>query len=277
MVLLDSRAQASQWDYGLSVLFSADDGVVEGQEIHFASQGDGVASVVRARSTDDGVIADVPNYLLTEAKTIRIYAYVDDGKNGRTVKRWQLQVFSRPKPADYVYTETEIFSYKTFDRRIEALEDLDAEMQSEIENHDARITKLEAGGGGVPGPPGPQGPQGERGPAGPQGERGPQGPAGPQGERGPAGPAGPQGERGPTGQQGPAGADGQPGAVGPAGPQGPAGPEYDDTELKAEVESLKESIVTKANASDVYTKAQIDSMIGGIDALADAISEVVGA
>lgn len=134
MVLLDSRAQASQWDYGLYVLFSTDDGVTDGQEIHFAAQGDGIASVVLAEETDDGVVCAVPNQLLTEARTIRIYAYVDDGDTGRTVKRWQLPVFSRPKPADYVYEETEVYSFHT--------------LQDEISGLDTRVTALEAGGGG---------------------------------------------------------------------------------------------------------------------------------
>lgn len=149
MVLLDSRAQASQWDYGLSVLFSADDAIVDGQEIHFAAQGDGVALVVRAKSTEDGIIADVPNQLLTDSRTLRIYAYVDDGEHGRTVKRWQLPVFARPKPDDYVYTETEVFSYKTLDARIAAVETANTVIQAEVESHDERIEALEQGGGGA--------------------------------------------------------------------------------------------------------------------------------
>lgn len=48
MVLLDSRAQAPQWDYGLYVVFSAEDGVTPGQEIHFAMQRSCVADVMLA-------------------------------------------------------------------------------------------------------------------------------------------------------------------------------------------------------------------------------------
>jgi hypothetical protein len=127
-------------------------------------------------------------------------------------------------------------------------------------NVDARLTALEAGGGGGAGADGasayevavangfvgtevewlaslvgPAGADGAAGPAGADGAQGPQGIQGPagtdgaqgiqgiQGVKGDTGDTGPQGIQGIQGIQGPAGADGAQGPQGPEGPQGPAG------------------------------------------------------
>lgn len=72
-----------------------------------------------------------------------------------------------------------------------------------------------------PGPAGPQGPQGLQGVPGQDGADGAIGPIGPVGPTGPQGPQGIQGPAGATGAQGPAGADST--VPGPQGPQGAKG------------------------------------------------------
>ena len=123
------------------------------------------------------------------------------------------------------------------------------QIQSEVNNHEERISELEQGGGGgastiawkptvdaqgniswqrtssetapetrnIKGPQGERGLQGLQGPAGADGEKGEKGDTG---EQGPVGPAGPKGDTGA------AGAKGDTGATGPQGPIGPQGPAY---------------------------------------------------
>lgn len=164
---------------------------------------------------------------------------------------------ARTKPADYIYTETEVLNYDTLMERMDELEtDVDtAGFATEKYVNDA-VAAIEL----TPGPAGPQGEKGEKGDTGEQGpigltgpqgeqgiqgvqgepgkdgaqgiqgEKGPQGEVGPQGIQGPTGPQGEKGEKGDTGpqgiqgEQGPAGKDGEPGATGPKGDTGPQGP-----------------------------------------------------
>lgn len=126
------------------------------------------------------------------------------------------------------------------------------QIQSEVNNHEERISNLEEHGGGgesnevwlpdvdsngniswsksstttapttrnIKGPQGERGLQGEKGATGAPGEQGPKGDTGDKGEKGDTGETGPQGEQG---VQGPAGPKGETGATGPQGPKGDKG------------------------------------------------------
>lgn len=62
--------------------------------------------------------ADVPDELLQTGKDILIWTYNED----HTLDAARIPVEKRPKPADYVYTPTEIKTWAELDARIEALE-----------------------------------------------------------------------------------------------------------------------------------------------------------
>lgn len=208
-----------QWDLEQSVFIRGVEGEIT---VHYWQEGQPEALVVNPKIKDGQLTADVPNILFQKALPIEVFIYREDlGKY--TEHKQVFQVLERSKPAEYVYTETEVLSYKTLDKR---------------------ITDLEKGGGGT----------GENGATftpsisengdlswtndkglenpdtvnikGPQGEQGKEGPQGIQGLQGPEGPQGPQGEKGETGEQGPKGETGE---RGPEGPQGPKGdtPEFD--------------------------------------------------
>lgn len=107
-IIPDKEGRLTQWDLNRKVIITGYDGVAE---VHFASPGDDHGAYVV--ELIDGQ-AEIPNILLTMAGTINVYVYPAD----RTVFATALWVMAREKPDDYIYTETEVLSYKTLDEKI---------------------------------------------------------------------------------------------------------------------------------------------------------------
>lgn len=105
MRLYDDRETFYQWDLNQKI---KSDRFNEGDEVHFGNGKSGEALVVVAYKYGDVIVADVPNILLQKAQKIFAYQYVKDGEREYTANETAFAVFSRPKPEDYVYTETEI-------------------------------------------------------------------------------------------------------------------------------------------------------------------------
>lgn len=79
---------------------------------------------VEPRINEQGVyVVDVPNILLQSAKPITVYAHVYDGDELYTRVSAEFLVKERPRPAEYVYTETEELTWNALDERIKALEE----------------------------------------------------------------------------------------------------------------------------------------------------------
>lgn len=96
-----------QWDLERQVKVTTTEEITE---VHFARIGDSEALIVEAKKHEDGYfLADIPNIHLQEAKTIIAYVVKEDV----TLEMHTFKVLKREKPADYVYTETEIKSFKT--------------------------------------------------------------------------------------------------------------------------------------------------------------------
>ena len=113
-IVPDKEGKLTQWDLDRKVIITGYEGVAE---VHFASPGDDHGAYVV--ELVDGE-AKIPNILLTMAGTINVYVYPAD----RTVFATTLWVMAREKPDDYVYTETEVLSYKTLDEKIGDLAEL---------------------------------------------------------------------------------------------------------------------------------------------------------
>lgn len=107
-IVPDKEGKLTQWDLNRKVIITGYEGVAE---VHFASPGDDHGAYVV--KLVDGQ-AEIPNILLTMAGTINVYVYPAD----RTVFATTLWVMAREKPDDYIYTETEVLSYKTLDEKI---------------------------------------------------------------------------------------------------------------------------------------------------------------
>lgn len=195
----DKEGRLTQWDKGRKVIITGFEG---GAEVHFASPGDDHGAYVVELT--DGEAA-VPNILLTMAGVINVYVYPAD----RTTFAAALPVMAREKPDDYIYTETEVLSYKTLDEKIgdlaklttAAKENLVAAINEAATKGTAAIYMrvaegyIEYSGDGVTweklitvdelkGPKGNKGDTGVQGPQGVPGEQGSQGEKGDKGDKG---------------------------------------------------------------------------------------------
>ena len=115
--LVDGRADAWQWDTGLSL--NVDDSEYQISEVHMSNSSTKGAFVCEIKP--DRTV-EIPNILLTTDGDINIYAIISDGEGERTVIKERLHVHRKKKPQDYVYTETEVYEYKDYITRLEAVE-----------------------------------------------------------------------------------------------------------------------------------------------------------
>lgn len=111
------RPALYQWDLNRRIVVSCDC-----QEVHFSRGLEGEALVVETYTEDGTRYANVPNLLLQSALPLNVYAYVC-GPEQYTRRAATLEVNPRSKPADYVYTETEVKTYDALEARVKALED----------------------------------------------------------------------------------------------------------------------------------------------------------
>ena len=109
------------------------------------------------------LVAEVPNILLQSEQKICVFLVDVNESYVETVTHMVLPVIPRPKPTDYVYTETEILSWQALEARVIAFMD---------EINEARVSGDLKGDKGEKGDPGEQGPKGEKGEPGPAGEKG---------------------------------------------------------------------------------------------------------
>lgn len=107
MHILDGRNAFTQWDKDVKI--TADD-LRDGDEIHFSNGTTQNALVVKAKRHGYEIVVDVPNTLLTTQFPIKAYRYIKSKDGSYTIKKHIFEVKRRPKPEDYVYTETERFT-----------------------------------------------------------------------------------------------------------------------------------------------------------------------
>lgn len=111
----------TQWNRGQKLEVTIPD-LPESFEAHFSYKGAGTAHVVEATGKDGTAVISIPNIIFTQSKDAVCWIYYTDGDSGETVKTIYLPIEEREKPSDYVYTESEVLSYKSLEERIKALE-----------------------------------------------------------------------------------------------------------------------------------------------------------
>lgn len=104
LTLNDGREELYQYDTGRIATVA-----IECDVVHFSCLTHGNALAVKVK---DGVV-EIPNDLLMLGADIHAWAFVVDDKGGYTKKEQVLKVKKRPKPSDYVYTNTEIITIET--------------------------------------------------------------------------------------------------------------------------------------------------------------------
>lgn len=124
MIEMDDRLY--QWDSGHVVILSGDD--AQATEVHFAQYcSRAEALVVAVRNQGGAMVADVPNAYLTGRADICAWTWADD----QTISGTRFKVRERNKPADYVYTPTEVLNYEHLKQWM-----LDQFQQLQLDNFD---------------------------------------------------------------------------------------------------------------------------------------------
>lgn len=113
--IYDGREHFYQWDLNRKLIVE-DAGV---KEVHFCNRTDNCSLVCETYVEGDFTLVNVPNILLQTDWKIRVYAY--DGAYTKHDECYEVK--GRSKPADYVYTETEVLDYKDLEERIKVLEE----------------------------------------------------------------------------------------------------------------------------------------------------------
>lgn len=111
-----------QWDTGRKVHIVPDPGVVI-TEVHYSYLLGKDAFVVFPVKQGDGYDADIPNEILQVNGYFTVYAIHEVVEDEHTVDSITFYVAGRSKPADYVYTETEVLSYDTLKKRVDEIEE----------------------------------------------------------------------------------------------------------------------------------------------------------
>ena len=288
--IYDGRSQFYQWDIDRKVIV-ADASI---NEVHFCNRTDDCSLVCEVYELDGLRVANVPNILLQDNWRINVYGYDHNYTKHCDV----FEVVKRSKPADYVYTETEIKNYDDLAARVAQIEEngisdeaVEKAITDYMEEHDIQVdltgyatevyvNEAVAAIELTPGPQGPAGKDGVDGKDGAPGRDGKDGEPGPQGEPGPAGKdgtmsfedlteeqkatlKGDKGDKGDQGEQGPIGPEGPAGKDGQDGAPGADGKDYVLTDAdKAEIAGMIE--VPEIDATDYYTKEEIDELLANL-------------
>lgn len=129
IAIADGRPFFWQWDLDQKLLL---EDVEPGQEVHFG-RSDGGAYSVLAFEENGQILAHVPNAWLQNAGQRPVYIYCEDTHT--TYKRI-FTIQHREKPDDYVYTETEVMSYRELANK---LTEMQAETLEAIEASNAAL------------------------------------------------------------------------------------------------------------------------------------------
>lgn len=119
LIIADGRMHFYQWDTGQQLAVIHEEGC---EEVHFCHNGDEAALVCPIREEEGKRVADVPNILLQRAGTLMAYLSEETETGERIRKTNSFCVKDRPKPEDYIYTETEVINYNSLSNRLEKLE-----------------------------------------------------------------------------------------------------------------------------------------------------------
>lgn len=134
--IANGRKALWQWDLNQQLTVAGDC-----TEVHYFDRGTSSTLTVAVK---DGK-ADIPNILLQKAGRLVVYAYIIDAQDHHTKICETFGIAARPKPDDYVYTETEVKTWSDLQSQIGDLADLATE---EKDNLVAAINEAARSGGG---------------------------------------------------------------------------------------------------------------------------------
>lgn len=128
----NGREHFFQWDANQRLIIS--DASIS--EVHFYNGTEDSALVSEVYEKDNRRVVNVPNILLQDSWVIHAYAYLND----YTKVEERFKVIARAKPADYVYTETEVLNYNTLADRIDTInENIGASVEDYLKKNPVEV------------------------------------------------------------------------------------------------------------------------------------------
>lgn len=138
--IANERKSLWQWDLNQQLTVDGDC-----TEVHYLDRGTPSTLTVEVR---DGK-ADIPNILLQRAGRLVVYAYIIDEQDHHTKVCETFGIALRPKPAEYVYTETEVKTWGDLQAQIGDLADLATDEKSNLVAAINEAARSSGGGGGT--------------------------------------------------------------------------------------------------------------------------------
>ena len=168
--IYDGRSQFYQWDIDRKLI--VEDATIN--EVHFCNRTDDCSLICEVYELDGLRVANVPNILLQDNWRINVYAYDTNYTKHCEV----FEVVKRSKPADYIYTETEIKNYDDLAARVDEIEKngisdeaVEQAVEKYLDENDIKVdltgyateTYVNEAVAAIELTPGPQGPAGKDG------------------------------------------------------------------------------------------------------------------
>ena len=135
--IANGRKALWQWDLNQQLTVAGDC-----TEVHYLDRG---APSTLTVAVKDGK-ADIPNILLQKAGRLVVYAYIIDAQDHHTKVCETFGIAPRPKPAEYVYTETEVKTWSDLQSQIGDLANLATDEKDSLV---AAINEAAKSGGGA--------------------------------------------------------------------------------------------------------------------------------
>lgn len=130
--IYDGRASFYQWDIDRKLIVS-DKSI---KQVHFCNRTDDCSLVCETYEQGELLLVNVPNILLQDNWRINVYAYDTNYTKHSTT----FDVIPRSKPADYVYTETEVITLEKIEEMIEDInKNIDAAVEKYLDENDISI------------------------------------------------------------------------------------------------------------------------------------------
>lgn len=136
--IANDRKSLWQWDLNQQLTVAGDC-----TEVHYLDRG---APSTLTVAVKDGK-ADIPNILLQKAGRLVVYAYIIDAQDHHTKICETFGISARPKPDDYVYTETEVKTWSNLQSQIGDLADLETEAKENLVAAINEAAETKAAGG----------------------------------------------------------------------------------------------------------------------------------
>lgn len=138
--IANDRKSLWQWDLNQQLTVAGDC-----TEVHYLNRGAPSTLTVEVK---DGK-ADIPNILLQKAGRLVVYAYIIDEQDHHTKVCETFGIAPRPKPAEYVYTETEVKTWSDLQAQIGDLADLATDEKGNLVAAINEAAQSGGGGGGT--------------------------------------------------------------------------------------------------------------------------------